>query len=207
MAKDGFAKFRDFGQFWHGAGSRRFRPLSHAPPPCHKPILYEWDFRIVCIFLTLIITILKLDFVQGSAQNYAHKLSLASRRADSHGHILSKSSTNLEKWGGVQKKVRRFIFVCHCIICLIHSIVIKAMHRCALQCIASSLNQRRICLCWFDLFLSIVSKLLFQPSFASLTVPALTRHLSAEKREDLSIDWFAVFVNVAASRVQQISSL
>ena len=51
VARDGFAKFQDFGQFWR-AGSRRFRSLGHAPP-CHKPIGYEWDFKMVDILFSL----------------------------------------------------------------------------------------------------------------------------------------------------------
>ena len=126
VAKDGFAKFPDFGQFWRAA-SRRFRPLSHAPSSlpqtnfvrmrfqnCLHLLQFMWYFSLtLTIIIIIIITILKLDFVH-AAQNYAHKLSLASQRADSHGHILSKSSTNLEKWGGVQKRSVSHIewFIC-----------------------------------------------------------------------------------------------
>ena len=57
----------------------------------------------VYIFLALmVITVSKLDFVH-PAQNSAHKLSLASQRADSHGHILSKSTTNLANEGECKK--------------------------------------------------------------------------------------------------------
>ena len=93
----------------------------------------------ITIIIIIIITILKLDFVH-AAQNYAHKLSLASQRADSHGHILSKSSTNLEKWGGVQKKVS----LSHR---MVHLPVNDFMRTSFDFSIASSLNQRRIRVC------------------------------------------------------------
>ena len=154
VAKDGFAKFPDFGQFWRAA-SRRFRPLSHAPPSlpqtnfvrmrfrnCLHLLQFMWYFSLtltITIIIIIIITILKLDFVH-AAQNYAHKLSLASQRADSHGHILSKSSTNLEKWGGVQKKVS----LSHR---MVHLPVNDFMRTSFDFSIASSLNQRRIRVC------------------------------------------------------------
>ena len=112
VPKDGFAKFRDFGQFWHWRAADDLARLVMLPLPATNQFCTNGISELFTSSSVHVILlphshhhhcIVKLYFVH-SAQNYAHKLSLASRRADSHGHILSKSSTNLEKWGAVQKR-------------------------------------------------------------------------------------------------------